>query len=55
MRITLAHTSYEDGHDVTVECKHDDVDINEVASMLRGALVAFGFAQSTVNEILPET
>lgn len=60
MRIRLEPTRiYEpDGH--LVEYQHsvqiisprDDLDIYEVRELLRGALVAWGYAPATVDEIL---
>jgi hypothetical protein len=54
MKITLESTqsTYTDNR-VTVSSGSDDLDIFEVAqSILRPALLAYGFAPESVNEIL---
>lgn len=53
MRISMQHTHYTDSYDVIIERASDDLNIVEVAEMLRAALVGFGFHPDTVEQLLP--
>lgn len=39
-------------HRIVIEHPHDDLDINEMADMMRAALLAQGYDPETVNEII---
>ena len=53
MKISIEHTEYEDGHDIAVTTASDDLNITEIAELLRGLLVGFGYAPENVEQILP--
>ena len=50
MKLTIEH--YDSKVEITVD--HDDVDIYEVADLLRRLLTGAGFAESSIKEIIPE-
>lgn len=54
MRIILEPTEQEDQHRVVIQHQRDDLDIDEIAILLRAALLAYGFHSDTVKEILSE-
>ena len=54
MRIILAPTVQDKQHCVVIQHQSDELDIGEVAVLLRSALIAYGFHPDIVNEILPE-
>ena len=54
MRIIIEPTVQEEQHRVVIQHQRDDLVIEEVARLLRAALVAYGFPLDTVNEILPD-
>lgn len=59
MRITFAPTAigpYDapQQHTVSLETEYDDLLIDDIARLLRGALVAWGFDPRNVDEILPQ-
>lgn len=52
MKVSIENTQTKDGYSVSVEAPSDDLNITEVARMVRAALVAFGFHGETVDKIL---
>ena len=56
MKITLEPSSEQipNQQTVTLQVPRDDLSIREVAELLRGALVAYGFHPGNVDEIMPE-
>lgn len=54
MKIILEPTEHKTQHRVIIQHQSDELDIKEVAVLIRGALVAYGFHSDNVNEILPE-
>lgn len=39
-------------HKVTIELATDEADVQEVGDLLRGLLLAWGFAPESVNEVI---
>ena len=61
MKITIEPTQDQSGLStaathcrVTVEHPHDDLNIVEAADLVRAALIAWGFSERTVDELLGE-
>ena len=56
MKITIEDTRNITGHKAiaTVEVVHDDLNIQEVAQLLRQVLLGYGYAKESVMDILPE-
>jgi hypothetical protein len=57
MKITIEPTHKGRGKDahrtVTVECPHDDVNIDYALELVAAALKAYGYADESVNEAIP--
>lgn len=57
MRITIEPTNEPNGipnqtnSKVIIESQYDDLDIYDVWDLIRGALIAYGFSESTVDKI----
>ena len=47
MKITLEHYDTK----ITIETKHDDVNIQEIQDLLRSLCLAAGYSQENINEI----
>lgn len=60
MKITIeptqdqSHSSPEATHStVAIGTPSDDLDIDGIMDLMRAALLAWGFAEATVNEVIP--
>ena len=52
MRLTIEGTATQEGHSVTVTDPSDGLDIDEVGSLIRSLLLAWGFHPENVNELI---
>lgn len=41
-------------HTVIIESAEDDLNADDVAGLLRGAMIAYGFSPETVRKVMPE-
>jgi len=48
----MQNTQSDTGYSVVVETTGDDLNIHEVATLLRALLLAYGFQQANVDEII---
>jgi hypothetical protein len=52
MRLTIEGTAAQEGHAATVTDSSDDLDIDEVGSLIRSLLLAWGFHPESVNDLI---
>ena len=50
MRVTLEHY----GNKITIETKHDDVNIGELQELLRSLCLAAGYSHENIKEMFGE-